>query len=498
MTPLPPWRRLWPHARPPLHDPERRARAVGVWLAGLSACGLVGVMGLAEVLMGGRFGYALLAMVGWLALLLALFRRMGRVRLFAQLVVGSIVLGMVVLMAATGGRATGAAMMLPFFLLLGALVLRRRQVLAWAVVAVGGILVSYAMARMGAPALLEPQPAWAASAAYRVPVALCVLAVVAGTVFMRGYRGMLEGLMRSRRRQARLRQRAQHERRRFADFAQVAADWFWETDADDRFIQVSAGFGRVLGLDDAALIGITPLELARRVLTPEECARIANPLASRQDFHGQRLRAIDPDGRRRILRNAGKALFDAEGAFAGYRGAAVDITDLDALTREMRRMAETDALTGLANRRFFAQALEKALGRDAWLLVMDLDGFKRINDTHGHEAGDAALRAVATALRGCARDTDVVARLGGDEFAVLLPHPKQAAGEHVGARVLAEVHAIADADPRFAGMGVSLGLARLDQAHSVDEALSIADRACYAAKRAGRDQLHTATPAHAR
>lgn len=489
---MPHWLHALPLAPEPLHDPERRVRALGVWLVGASACALVGVMGLAEILLGGHFGYALLAMVAWLGLLLHRFRRSGRVRLHAQLIVGSIVLGMVLLMLATGGRATGAAMMLPLFLLQGALVLTRPQVLAWAAVAVAGIVGSYVLVQVGAAALLVPQAAWVANTAYRVPVALCVMAVLVGSAFMRGYRDLLDSLLRSRRRQGLLRQRAQRERQRFADFAQVAADWFWETDADDRFLAVSPGFGAVLGLDDATILGITPMEVARRVLTPEQCARVADPLASRSDFHGQRLRAVDAAGRRRVLRNAGKALHDDAGRFVGYRGGAVDITDLDTLAREMRHMAETDALTGLANRRCFAQALERTLGQDAWLLFLDLDGFKRINDTHGHEAGDDALRRVAEGLRGCARDSDVIARLGGDEFAVLLPHPKQAAGEQVAHRVLAAVHAVAEADARFTGLGVSLGLARLDHARSVDEALSSADAACYAAKRAGRDQLHTA------
>ncbi|MGQ0434266.1 MAG: GGDEF domain-containing protein, partial [Microthrixaceae bacterium] len=102
-----------------------------------------------------------------------------------------------------------------------------------------------------------------------------------------------------------------------------------------------------------------------------------------------------------------------------------DITRLRAAQADLEQLASYDNLTGLFNRRVFDAVLEREWsltqsdGIDSYLLVADLDGFKRLNDEHGHAAGDAALREFGLILRNLARETDLVARLGGDEFAVL-------------------------------------------------------------------------------
>jgi GGDEF domain-containing protein len=110
-----------------------------------------------------------------------------------------------------------------------------------------------------------------------------------------------------------------------------------------------------------------------------------------------------------------------------YIAQILDVTDRRRLERQLRHQAEHDALTGLANRRVFAAELgrqlarERRYGGESSLLMVDLDGFKEINDTLGHAAGDLVLQAIGYLLAGRVRDTDLVARLGGDEFAVLLP-----------------------------------------------------------------------------
>jgi diguanylate cyclase (GGDEF)-like protein len=128
-------------------------------------------------------------------------------------------------------------------------------------------------------------------------------------------------------------------------------------------------------------------------------------------------------------------------AFAVTAGGATRVMQglkrrLERAEAEQRAMAECDPLTGLQNRRSFDAALVRALRDDeaakAVLVLFDFDGFKAINDAHGHPAGDAVLRAVAAVCRGVVRDGDCLARLGGDEFAVVAP----AAGEAAAVRIV--------------------------------------------------------------
>jgi diguanylate cyclase (GGDEF)-like protein len=160
----------------------------------------------------------------------------------------------------------------------------------------------------------------------------------------------------------------------------------------------------------------------------------------------------------------------------------------------LAQLATTDPLTGLFNARAFHERLREELGRAARyqeplsVLMVDLDGLKRVNDQHGHEAGDAALRSVAAAIRGGLREIDLGARLGGDEFAVLAPRTNEES-----ARVLAErlraVAAEGDSSPTGQRTTISIGIASLVPS-SADRPMSVslmtaADEALYQAKREG-------------
>lgn len=168
-----------------------------------------------------------------------------------------------------------------------------------------------------------------------------------------------------------------------------------------------------------------------------------------------------------------------------------------ALADASERLATSDALTGLANRRAFEARIARARARDGRLLplsvlVIDVDHFKRVNDTHGHDAGDAVLARVAGTLVGLARRGDVVARWGGEEFVVALAQTAD-----VGARVVAErLRRALEAKeiPLPAGgalhVTASFGVASTDDAaFDLDELVTRADRALYAAKHRGRNRV---------
>lgn len=158
------------------------------------------------------------------------------------------------------------------------------------------------------------------------------------------------------------------------------------------------------------------------------------------------------------------------------------------LAQRLETLANTDALTGCLNRRAFEARLERSCASAApddpvVLCVLDLDGFKQVNDRNGHAAGDAVLVAVAQALRAAVRETDSVSRLGGDEFAILLTGPQEAPAELLCARLVRLVREIGAAS----GVTASIGAATATTPVPADTLLRLADEAMYAAKTGGRD-----------
>ncbi|WP_249679347.1 putative bifunctional diguanylate cyclase/phosphodiesterase [Pseudomonas abieticivorans] len=181
------------------------------------------------------------------------------------------------------------------------------------------------------------------------------------------------------------------------------------------------------------------------------------------------------------------------------RAMVVTVQDMSVvrnLHQQLEYQAVTDPLTGLLNRRGFYQTVESALVRNERsdksqaLLYLDLDGFKRINDQHGHDAGDRVLRWVAEQLKDCLRSYDIVARMGGDEFTALLDtleYPEQAA--KVAEKLIERVSMCQKIDGLEVTLGVSIGIATYPECGStLDGLLRAADIAMYAAKQAGRQQ----------
>jgi len=168
---------------------------------------------------------------------------------------------------------------------------------------------------------------------------------------------------------------------------------------------------------------------------------------------------------------------------------------LDLLHQRERELARTDALTGLPNSRAFLEALDTELARAArsgdavCVGYVDLDDFKHINDVAGHGAGDAALRAIARALRETIRAGDVAARLGGDEFTLLLTRANASIAAQVGERLTARIRGITPA-ALPAPLGASVGFAVLRRAPATAAlALRLADDAMYDAKAAGKGRV---------
>jgi diguanylate cyclase (GGDEF)-like protein len=176
--------------------------------------------------------------------------------------------------------------------------------------------------------------------------------------------------------------------------------------------------------------------------------------------------------------------------FADHAAIAIQHARLHSALREQeeraRHAATHDALTGLANRAVLLGAEEsrEAPGYERAVLLIDLDGFKKINDTRGHEAGDEVLRMVALRLRDIVRDADIIARVGGDEFVVVMSGPRvigsaQSAAARIGTEISRPI------EGRFGTyhVGASIGLAMAAPPVPLSELLARADAAMYAQKR---------------
>ena len=208
------------------------------------------------------------------------------------------------------------------------------------------------------------------------------------------------------------------------------------------------------------------------------------------------------DGRECAIRDSAAPIRDRLGRVAGCVLVFKDVTQLRGLEREMMRLAQHDALTGLINRREFEKRLQHCLttaheeARLHALFYLDLDEFKVVNDTCGHLAGDEMLKQVTGLLKARLRKTDTLARLGGDEFGVLLEDTELEDARKVGDSLRAEVRSFRFAwQERIFEIGVSIGLVPITgESLDMAQVLSAADAACYVAKESGRNRIHEYQP----
>ncbi len=177
----------------------------------------------------------------------------------------------------------------------------------------------------------------------------------------------------------------------------------------------------------------------------------------------------------------------------GFVSTSADITDHKRVEARMLHLAQHDPLTDLPNRLLFQDRLQQAMirstrtGSPVGVIVMDLDGFKAINDAEGHRMGDEALKALARRLRSSLREADTVARIGGDEFALVLPDLTTAtAALRIGEKMLANIETPLKVEDRYIDLRASVGIALFPtDASNAEALLQYADLAMYRAKRAG-------------
>ncbi|MBI5006303.1 MAG: EAL domain-containing protein [Nitrosomonadales bacterium] len=268
-------------------------------------------------------------------------------------------------------------------------------------------------------------------------------------------------------------------------------------DSEGSIIEVNEAFCRITGYEREDVIGRNPRFLQ----------------SDRQDagFYKSMWRAITASGHwRGEIWNRKKdgdlvaevltisAVTDADGRVSNYVGVASDITQLKQHAKQLEHIAHFDALTDVPNRVLFADRLQQALARSKRegsimaVCYLDLDGFKLVNDTMGHEAGDRVLIEVTRRIKDTIREDDTVARLGGDEFAVLLQ------GLHASEECMASLNRLLEAishpieiKGKLFEVSASIGVALYPgDEHDADTLLRHADQAMYVAKQSGKNRYH--------
>ncbi|MGF6275663.1 diguanylate cyclase (GGDEF)-like protein/PAS domain S-box-containing protein [Massilia sp. UYP11] len=290
---------------------------------------------------------------------------------------------------------------------------------------------------------------------------------------------------------------------RFRQLVSMSSDWYWEQDQDFRFTMVTGGFTEKSGVAVQGLLGKTRWECVPGLLDSEGGRAHLARMQAHEAFTNLEYQIVNDHGETRWFLVNGQPIFDDRGELQGYRGTGSDITERKLTEQRVHHVAQHDVLTGLPNRSLLQDRLGQAIayanrsGRPVWVMLIDLDRFKFVNDSMGHKAGDVLLVTVAARLRSSLRDADTVARLSGDEFvAILGEHADEPLNPAIVERVM---HAVAQ--PVMLGnkeffVTCSIGVAVYpSQGTSSDHLIEHADIAMYRAKKLGRNNFQFYTPA---
>ena len=213
---------------------------------------------------------------------------------------------------------------------------------------------------------------------------------------------------------------------RFRDIAHISADWIWEVDSNAIYTYASQSVYTLLGYRPDEILGKTPFDF----MPPDEVIRVGEEfsriVATKSSFKDLENIVIGKDGTSHITLTNGTPILDGHGELLGYRGVDRDITRYREMEAEVRDLAFFDTLTKLPNRRLLSDRLTQSIAaskrseRYCALMFLDLDNFKQLNDSYGHEVGDLLLIEVSKRLQSIVREIDTVARYGGDEFVIIL------------------------------------------------------------------------------
>jgi diguanylate cyclase (GGDEF)-like protein/PAS domain S-box-containing protein len=365
---------------------------------------------------------------------------------------------------------------------------------------------------------LKPLPAWLTRTAVLAALTILVLSVLVWRNMRLSHQLRCE-IAAQEQAHRQLADIEQHTRFKLEN----SADIFWEMDTQFRFTYISAADYRTRGFQAAEVIGQSLLSM----LTPASLRQVREEIAQLQQAEQQgqpsgplrfEFEIYCKDGSTVWAESNSMPLRDANGHIVGYHGVTRDITaqkrhrteliqvntqlgqqlqEIQVLQTRLQDQAIRDALTGLFNRRYLDEALAMALdhaqrdGEPLALIMVDIDLFKHINDTHGHPAGDEVIRALGNLLRQSAREGDMACRYGGEEFIMALPRMNLESARARAEQWRQAVETLSvlygDTHIRFT---ISAGVAAYPaHANEHGRLMACADLALYASKNAGRNRV---------
>lgn len=276
------------------------------------------------------------------------------------------------------------------------------------------------------------------------------------------------------------------------DFEENASDWLWEADSHVRLQRGAERFARVLELGTDKVMHNSLIKLSEILGGDDDANKIFRQRMKSGETFSNQIVCFSINGMDRYLKLSAKPMLKNDTEISGWHGVASDVTDERLADLKVRKLALFDTLTELPNRAFFYDRLEETLKAktktQSWVMYLDLDGFKAVNDTFGHATGDQLLRIVATRLAACLPTKGMLARLGGDEFSVICNGAKSRIDDYAN-RMSAALSSPFMVGKHEINIGVSMGIAQvLESLDCRDELMRRADVALYSAKNRGRGQ----------
>jgi diguanylate cyclase (GGDEF)-like protein/PAS domain S-box-containing protein len=295
----------------------------------------------------------------------------------------------------------------------------------------------------------------------------------------------------------------QDSEQRFRRLLALSSDWYWEQDSQFRFTNITAGFFEKGHLTRENYIGRTRWESYPDMLGTKWGREHMARLQARLPFSNLEYAIVGNDGVTRWYTTSGEPVYDSQGNFKGYRGTGSEITGRKLAEQRIQHIAHHDVLTGLPNRMLLQDRLSQAIayanrsGHPLWVMLIDLDRFKFVNDSLGHKAGDLLLKTVASRLQSSVRESDTVARLSGDEFvAVLSEYPDESLSPVIIERVMKALAQPVMLEGKEFFVTCSIGVAVYEADGTPAERLiEHADIAMYSAKKQGRNCFQFYQPA---